>query len=474
MAARALREPQNPVAMFALPPIVLLLFFLYVRPQEYYTQLTVVPWLHLLFGLSVLGHLLDIKLSLVRPKPTPHLPWTVAFLIWALIATGIRSSGTVMGSAVEIVLFLMVGYLIGNALTTLRALNVIAVVVTTLAMILAMMTIYQARQPKECMKSSMGSEIDHTGTPDGRPCQRSGDCSILEPGAKYLCEHVGLMGTNSVYGRARYRGILKDPNDLSLTLAIALPLLIALMRQRPNRRRILLTVFSSLTVFASIIPTQSRGGQLVFMAVMGMHFLFHFGLKISMIAGAPALPLLAVMVLLKSRRADADASSEERIRCQWNALRMFGEYPLTGVGYGRITDHWKQTAHNAYLLAPAELGVPGTIIWYVHSYLSFKILIKAREATKNKPEARVAFFWAEAILASQVGLHIGITFLSFCYHFVYWIYLGLSGAVYKAVQSHDPDFEVKFTGKDAGILGVIGTAWLSFWKVFIELKYRKL
>ena len=37
-----------------------------------------------------------------------------------------------------------------------------------------------------------------------------------EPGAIYRCERVGLFGTVSVgEGRVRYRGVLKDPNELA-------------------------------------------------------------------------------------------------------------------------------------------------------------------------------------------------------------------------------------------------------------------
>ena len=36
--------------------------------------------------------------------------------------------------------------------------------------------------------------------------------------------------------------------------------------------------------------------------------------------------------------------------------------------------------------------------------------------------------WATALLAAFAGLGVGMFFLSFAYHYVLWIYLGLSGA----------------------------------------------
>jgi hypothetical protein len=58
---------------------------------------------------------------------------------------------------------------------------------------------------------------------------------------------------------------------------------------------------------------------------------------------------------------------------------------------------------------------------------------------------------------------VGVFFLSFTYHYVLWIYFGLSAAFYFAVRGADPTFRVTFEKKDlvrialidAGIAGAI-------------------
>ena len=460
--------------MFAVPVIVALLGFVLIRPQEYYTAITVVPWLHLWFGLGFLAYMIDVRVGAVRPQQTPQLPWMIAFAIWVIVATGVRSPATVMGAIVPVVLFVAIGYLMGNTIQSLKGLNVLAVAVTIYATGLSAMAVYQSREPLQCLKADFGPDAEGSGTPDGRPCVTRRDCEVLEPGASYYCERMGVMGTNTICGRVRYRGIMRDPNDLSLVLAIALPLLIVLMRQRPTSFRKVLVVASSIHTFMAIIPTQSRGGQIVFIVVLACHFFFRYGLRTSVIAGIPVVPLGLAAMMLGKKRHDADESANERIRCQWNALRMLGENPLTGVGFGQITEHWGQTAHNAYLLAPAELGFPGMFLWYAQSYVAFKLLIKVRQATKDKPEARAAYLWSEALLASNVGMHVGICFLSFCYHFIYWIFIGLAGAVYKTAQAHDPEIKVRFTRKDWVLHSLISGGWLGIWKVFIEYKYARI
>jgi hypothetical protein len=56
------------------------------------------------------------------------------------------------------------------------------------------------------------------------------------------------------------------------------------------------------------------------------------------------------------------------------------------------------------------------------------------------------------LLAAFVGLAVGIFFLSFTYHYVLWIYLGLSGALYSAVRRHDPSFRVRLDLRDYAIV----------------------
>jgi hypothetical protein len=57
-----------------------------------------------------------------------------------------------------------------------------------------------------------------------------------------------------------------------------------------------------------------------------------------------------------------------------------------------------------------------------------------------------------AMIASFSGLAVGIFFLSFTYHYVLWIYFGLSGALFAAVRSHDRAFQVRFGLRDLALV----------------------
>jgi O-antigen ligase len=138
-------------------------------------------------------------------------------------------------------------------------------------------------------------------------------------------------------------------------------------------------------------------------------------------------------------------------------MSMFKANPLLGVGTGQFTEHHFLTAHNSYVLAPAELGFPGFVLFMTVLWLSVKVPVSALKRLSSKdgpgPEADVARAWAGALLASFVGMAVGIFFLSFCYHQVLWTYIGLSGAFYCAMKRHDPEWQVRFRLRDfAGVV----------------------
>ncbi len=63
----------------------------------------------------------------------------------------------------------------------------------------------------------------------------------------------------------------------------------------------------------------------------------------------------------------------------------------------------------------------------------------------GRAQAKVALGWSMSLLATFAGFIIGIFFLSFTYHHILWIYLGLSGALYQCIKTHDPDFTIEIT-----------------------------
>ncbi len=149
---------------------------------------------------------------------------------------------------------------------------------------------------------------------------------------------------------------------------------------------------------------------------------------------------------------------------------MFRTHPLFGVGFDRFTDHHFLTAHNSFVLAPAELGFPGMMLWTTLVFASIKVPWTALKRYEHRPEADVARAWAMALIASMMGMLAGVFFLSFNYHYVLWIWLGMAGAFYSAVRTHDPDFRVRVTRHDLAGLAVVNALLVAAIFVYTRVK----
>ena len=136
---------------------------------------------------------------------------------------------------------------------------------------------------------------------------------------------------------------------------------------------------------------------------------------------------------------------------------------MLGVGFGQFGEYHYLTAHNAYLLTLAELGPLGMLLFSIVVYTSAKVPVAVLQRYRDAAaEASVARAWAMALTAAFAGIVVGIFFLSFAYHYVLWIYVGLSGALYSAVRSHDPAFQVRFGFRDLLIVALVDTAMVVF------------
>lgn len=437
--------------MFSLIGLCSMLFFLYLRPQEAIPALRSVPFLNLSAALAALGLVVDLRLRRTQIQAAPTLRFILLLGAWGVLATAVKAGPGAAGAAASRVMIpWVVMVLLAHGISTFRGLQVLLGTILALGLTIAFVGAHQAQQPFACYEIKEATQDRAGGKLDGRPCETGRECleGDAEPGAEYLCEKPGLLGTFSVgHGRVRYRGILQDPNELAMTIAVVLPFAFGFMQLRRRARYKLLAVAAVLLVAVCTVHTQSRGGQLVFLAVLGAYFIRSFGFVAGGIAGA----IGGIPVLLLGGRSgeEAEGSAAERAEALYAGIEMVRSSPIFGVGITQFVDHHFITAHNSYLLAIAEMGLPGQFLWLTTLYLSLKTLITAMQRYRDRPEAQVAVTWAMALLASFFGLMVGIFFLSFSYHVVLFIYLGLAGAFYQACRRHDPAFEVRYSLTEA-------------------------
>jgi len=455
-------------AVLAIPGIVFLVGFIYARPQEFFEQLRTIPLLYVYFALALFGAALDIRLRNLRIRSTPLLPWVALLFGWSVLTVVIRNPSGALAPILGLSICVSLYLLIAHGVQTFRALHIVAGAVLAMVIFICFVGAHQGFTPTGCVVVDPSTQGETTaGRPDGRPCDSIRACYLgeVEPGAEYACEHIGLLGTTSVGGgRVRYRGVLQDPNELALAGGVGLPLAFAFSESRKKTlgRRLVAVLTLALVLLCAVL-TGSRGGQIVVLTVLAAYGFKRFGVKGLVLGAALAAPLL----LLGGRSGEeASSSTLERLDCWASALSMWRSHPLLGVGLGQFTEHNYMTAHNSYLLALSELGLPGMIIFSIIVYLSAKIPFAVLRDMGNAAVedggalagGSVARPWAMGLIAAFAGLTVGIFFLSFTYHYVLWIYIGLSGALYSAVRAHCQSFKVRFGLADLAVVLTIDVA----------------
>lgn len=444
--------------VFAIPGICALIVFILCRPQEFLPVLQKLPMLYLFAGAAVGGLILDLKLRRLQPIAAPTLPWVIAFVIWCLVCDAKNVPEKFTGLAIELAIIFVLYVVIAHGVQRFRSFQVVAATLLASCMFLTFVCFRQGFADHQCLVVDEFNQGE--GVPDGRECEGPHNPDACygpaaEPGAEYRCERVGMFGTYSIEDRVRYRGEVNDPNELALSICIGgLAFVIAFVQRKRTPVAVVFGVIGSVMVLWTVLMTQSRGGLVVAMAVPGVYFIRRYGVPGLFAAAAAATPLLLLGGNGGRDESAALMSTELRYEAWASGLMMFKRSPLFGVGHRQFGENFFMTAHNSYVLTLAELGFIGQVLFVTLIYLSIKGLWVGLARLEHIPGAQVARTWGMALLAGFVGIVFQIGTLSFAYHSVLWMFLGLAAAWIGAVRHHMPDLQIKMTLRDLSIVVV--------------------
>src|SRR5688500_1111081 len=188
--------------MFAIPALIGLLVFVYVRPQEFLPALQRVPFLYLFVLLTAVGFVLDVRTRATQLRASPLLPWAAAYFAWSVFGLLVVSPAGTMGEIVPLFMAFFLFLMASQALQTSRALRAVTTTLLVLSLGLAGVGVHQAFAPKGCVQQD---DMDpQKWTHDGRSCTDRMECvegSLDRRTEIYHCEHIGLAETSSVEGR---------------------------------------------------------------------------------------------------------------------------------------------------------------------------------------------------------------------------------------------------------------------------------
>jgi len=460
--------------MYVLLGLCGLIAFTYIRPQEFIPAFEGLPWINLWLGLMLGGFAMDWNAGRVRKEKTPFLAWALFFYFWCFFTLTLKFPGELAGRFTYLTTGIGLSLVIQHSVQTMKTFVKVATTIFVTAMFCVTVAFHQGFQDFECLiitADKENPEMPPLATPDGRGCERQANCyeeAGAEAGLDYWCEHVGLFGTTSIStGRVRWRGVLNDPNETTLAAGTSIPFAFAFFESKRTLFRLLLVLTTVVIVAVTDVFSQSRGAILIFLTVMGIYFVRKYGIRGAVAGAGMGAPL---MMLGGRSGEEAAQSAEERMEVMTDGLNMFFANPIIGVGYGQFTKFSFLTAHNAYILASAELGIIGFWVWTVIIYMIMKTMLVAYKRYANVPGGEQIRAWSLALFASFCGTLVGIFFLSWTYHYVLWIYFGLAGAFWSTIRTTDPHFSVKPSKLELGGLVVFDVGFMIMLRLYLKMK----
>jgi O-antigen ligase len=205
------------------------------------------------------------------------------------------------------------------------------------------------------------------------------------------------------------KGILENPNDLAINIAISFPLGLAFLLHARGFKK---TVWGVALAFMSlgIILTYSRSGLLAFL-ISVMICVWEYGIKGKrqyLVVAAGVILLLGMAVALSSAHYRARVESifmgnvegsgdrgslEARKNLLKKSISVALHHPLFGVGPGcfKLVDQGWIVAHNSYTELAAEDGFLALALFLMAMWAAFKNLAQVRRSQKysDDPEFRL-------------------------------------------------------------------------------------
>lgn len=230
-------------------------------------------------------------------------------------------------------------------------------------------------------------------------------------------------------------GTLENANDIAAVMVVGIPF--ALRRLSQSSRQPIVWIesafFLALTLVALYLA-QSRGA-VVALAAGGLGWWLLRSKRKWLVIGIGAVIIACAAPfaneVLRRGAEDLDESGASRITYWKAGIKMVVKSPVVGVGFGRYPKEYQsnagegeqfefgeRTAHSTWILALAETGVPGFLLFIA---FVISILRMGKRVMNTEPD----------LFVSLISYLIAISFLSHTYLIYPYILMGLVMAAYR-------------------------------------------
>ncbi|HMK22854.1 MAG TPA: O-antigen ligase family protein, partial [Terriglobales bacterium] len=282
---------------------------------------------------------------------------------------------------------------------------------------------------------------------------------FIQAAAITLVTFASILVHHTMDGRLMgiQKGILENPNDLAINIAINFPLCMGfLLAAKKGIPKVLWTA-GLFCILYGVVATYSRSGMIA-MTITGLICLWEFGVKgkrFMLLASTAICAVLAFGALLASPRylnriaslvatpdpsvigtgtmeSHGEASLQARTELLKDSLRFMAKHPIFGIGPGTfpaVTGEWR-VVHNTYTELGAEAGIPALLLFVA-------LLITAGRRVRGvhklpgyaaDPSIRL---WSSALWAGLAGYSAGALFASTEYTLFPYFMVGYICALYQ-------------------------------------------
>jgi len=237
-------------------------------------------------------------------------------------------------------------------------------------------------------------------------------------------------GAEALIIRAKFVGVMDDPNDTSLFLVLSLPLLYAVFT-RPSMPVRLLGFGAGLVLVLGQFTTQSRGGYVAFaaMSLMAINQFLHT--RRALLASLALC--IGVLFFAPQRVVQSGMLSVDRLVLWGEANQYFKQSPIVGVGVAQLQNMMSdyKTAHNSFVQSYTETGIIGYFFWFSWLLVSVYGCWIVSHLVPDDDDDRLLLRLARAMTPAIFGFCAAAYFLTRNYFLPMYVLLGLAAAIYR-------------------------------------------
>lgn len=281
---------------------------------------------------------------------------------------------------------------------------------------------------------------------------------------------IGLAGQGLYWGgRIRWVGMYDGANVLCMLFVIASAFVVHVFFGPFGSLSRICTLIAAPFLVYGIYLTQSRGGFLALVVVMGLSVLLlraqgiqGIRLRHLAIAGIVGGLLLTLAPERMGEINDQQHSASGRIDAWQEGIEMLKDSRLLGVGEGQWLQHHRRLAHNSFVQSMGEVGAVGLYLWLAIVYgIGKGLLLCYSQATS--PANRAV---ARALLAALAGFLACSWFITTTQFDLLYIFAGLTSALLAANE-----LRVTFDRADFMRIGAIEVAGITLVWVTVRAFY---